>query len=93
MVGEWGMSNLGLAAVGPEHAGSALLERVHGEADGLLSDALARARALLAAHRPFLETVVADLLAEETIHLDRMRELLAAVERAPSATPAPVLQG
>jgi cell division protease FtsH len=80
MVAEWGMSNLGLAAVGPEHAGSGLLERVHGEADGLLTDALGRARALLAAHRPFLETVVSDLLADETIDLDRMRELLAAVE-------------
>jgi cell division protease FtsH len=93
MVAEWGMSGLGLAAVGPEHAGSALVERVHAEADGLLGDALARSRALLAAHRPFLETVVADLLAEETIDLDRMRELLTAIEGAPSAPPARVLQG
>jgi cell division protease FtsH len=83
MVAEWGMSSLGLAAVGPEHAGSSLLERVHAEADGLLTDALARARALLVTHRPLLEAVVADLLAEETIDLDRMRELRAAVEGAP----------
>ena len=88
MVAEWGMSSLGLAAVGPEHAGSGLLERVHAEADGLLGDALARARALLAAHRPLLETVVADLLAEETIDLDRLRELLVLVEGAPAASPA-----
>jgi cell division protease FtsH len=80
MVAEWGMSNLGLAAVGPEHAGSGLLERVHGEADGLMTDALARARALLAAHRALLEVVVAELLAEETIDLDRLRSLRATVE-------------
>jgi len=80
MVAEWGMSGLGLAAVGPEHAGSGLLERVHAEADGLLTDALARARALLAAHRPLLEMVVAELLAEETIDLDRLRDLWAAAE-------------
>jgi ATP-dependent Zn protease len=88
MVAEWGMSSLGLAAVGPEHAGSGLLERVHGEADVLLTDALGRARAVLAAHRPFLETVVADLLADETIDLDRMRELLTAVEGTPALPPA-----
>jgi cell division protease FtsH len=80
MVAEWGMSNLGLAAVGPEHAGSGVLERVHAEADGLLTDALARARAMLAAHRPLLEVVVAELLAEETIDLDRLRQLRAQVE-------------
>jgi len=80
MVAEWGMSSMGLAAVGPEHAGSALLERVHAEADGLMTDALARARALLAAHRPLLEVVVAELLAEETIDLDRLRALWARVE-------------
>jgi cell division protease FtsH len=80
MVGEWGMSSLGLAAIGPEHAGSGLLERVHEEADGLMTDALARARALLAAHRPLLEMVVAELLAEETIDLDRLRALWATAE-------------
>jgi cell division protease FtsH len=80
MVASWGMSSLGLAAVGPEHAGSALVERVHAEADGLLTDALGRGRALLAAHRPLLETVVAELLADETIDLDRLRELRATVE-------------
>ena len=80
MVAEWGMSSLGLAAVGPEHAGSGLLERVHAEADGLMTDALARARALLAAHRALLEVVVAELLAEETIDLDRLRSLRATVE-------------
>ena len=82
MVAEWGMSGLGLAAVGPEHAGSALVERVHAEVDGLLGDALARARALLAAHRPLVEVVVAELLEEETVDLDRLRDLRASVEPA-----------
>jgi cell division protease FtsH len=89
MVAEWGMSSLGLAAVGPEHAGSPLIERVHAEADGLLADALARARALLAAHRPLLEVVVSELLAEETIDLDRLRALRATVE---PGSLSPVLQ-
>ncbi|HYT38678.1 MAG TPA: cell division protein FtsH, partial [Acidimicrobiia bacterium] len=83
MVAEWGMSGLGLAAVGPEHAGSGLVERVHAEADGLLGDALARSRTLLASHRPLLEAVVADLLADETVDLDRLRELRNSVEAAP----------
>jgi cell division protease FtsH len=93
MVGEWGMSNLGLAAIGPEHAGSSLLERVHAEADGLLTDALARARALLAAHRPLLEVVVAELLAEETIDLDRLRALRAQVEPGSVAAAEGAIRG
>jgi cell division protease FtsH len=80
MVASWGMSSIGLAAVGSEYAGSAVLERVHAEADSLLTDALARGRALLAAHRPLLEVVVAELLVEETIDLDRLRELWGSVE-------------
>jgi cell division protease FtsH len=80
MVAEWGMSSLGLAAVGPEHAGSGLVERVHAEADAMMNDALTRARALLVEHRELLEAVVADLLADETIDLDRMRELRTSVE-------------
>jgi cell division protease FtsH len=82
MVAEWGMSRLGLAAVGPEHAGSGLLDRVHAEADALMTDALSRARSLLALHRALLEAVAADLLADETIDLDRMRDLRTAVEPA-----------
>jgi ATP-dependent Zn protease len=90
MVAEWGMSSLGLAAVGPEHAGSGLVERVHAEADGLMTDALGRARALLAAHRALLEVVVAELLAEETIDLDRLRALWTATEPGAMSDPAPV---
>jgi cell division protease FtsH len=80
MVTQAGMSALGLAAVSPDYAGSGLAERVHTEVDTILRDGLARARALLAAHRPLLEVVVAELLAEETIDLGRMRALRAAVE-------------
>jgi cell division protease FtsH len=80
MVTRAGMSSLGLAAVSPEYAGSALAEKVHAEVNSILVDGLARARALLAAHRPLLEVVVAELLAEETIDLGRMRALRAAVE-------------
>ena len=83
MVAEWGMSNLGLAAVAPEHAGSGLVDRVHAEADGLLTEALTRARAVLAEHRTLLEAVVTDLLADETIDLDRLRELRTVAEAAP----------
>jgi cell division protease FtsH len=83
MVAEWGMSSLGLAAVGPEHAGSGLVERVHAEADALMTDALARSRTLLVEHRELLEAVVADLLADETIDLDRMRELRTSVDATP----------
>jgi len=66
--------------VGPEHAGSGLVERVHAEADAMMTDALARSRALLVEHRELLEAVVADLLADETIDLDRMRELRTTVD-------------
>jgi cell division protease FtsH len=77
MVTEWGMSSLGLAAVGPEHAGSGLGERVHAEVDTLLGEALATARRVLAEHRAFFDAVVADLLADETVDLDRLRALWA----------------
>jgi len=80
MVASWGMSSLGLAAIGSEYAGSAVLERVHAEADSMMTDALARARAILAAHRPLLEVVVAELIAEETIDLEGLLALRAAVE-------------
>jgi cell division protease FtsH len=82
MVAEWGMSSLGLAAVGPEHAGSGLGERVHAEADSLLNDALVRARTVLADHRPLFDAVVAELLIDETIDLDRLQAVRSEVEAA-----------
>jgi cell division protease FtsH len=82
MVTRWGMSNLGLAAVGPHDAGSALSERVHAETDRFLAEALDQARILLAENRPFIQAVADELLAEETINFARMQELYAAVQDA-----------
>jgi cell division protease FtsH len=86
MVAEWGMSPLGLAAVGPEHAGSGLGERVHAEADALLASALDRARTVLAEHRPLLDAVVAELQADETLDLERLTAVRAEVEGALTAS-------
>jgi cell division protease FtsH len=85
MVTRWGMSNLGLAAVGPQDAGSALSERVHAETDRFLAEALDQARTLLAENRPFIQAVADELLAEETINFARMQELYAAVQDASAA--------
>ena len=85
MVTRWGMSNLGLAAVGPQDAGSALGERVHAETDRFLAEALDQARTLLAENRPFIQAVADELLAEETINFARMQELHAAVQDASAA--------
>jgi cell division protease FtsH len=74
MVTEWGMSGLGLAAMGPEHAEPGL---VRGEVDRLLGEALDTARRVLAEQRPLLDSVVAELLDEETIDGDRLAGLWA----------------
>jgi ATP-dependent Zn protease len=81
MVKHWGMSDLGLAAVGHDAVG--LGARIHAETDRFLSEALEHARTLLAEHQPLVEAVAHELLAEETIDLVRIRQLLAAVEGAP----------
>jgi cell division protease FtsH len=86
MVAEWGMSPLGLAAVGPEHAGSGLGERVHAEADALLASALDRARTVLSEHRLLLDAVVGELLADETLDLERLTAVRAEVEGALTAS-------
>jgi cell division protease FtsH len=74
MVTEWGMSTLGLAAMGPEHAEPGL---VRGEVDRLLGEALETARRVLAEQRPLLDSVVGELLDEETIDGDRLAALWA----------------
>ena len=66
-----------------EHAGSGVGERVHAEADRLLTEALERARVLLGEHRPLFDAVIADLLADETIDIDRLRQLRAGAEEVP----------
>ncbi len=80
MVTEWGMSSLGLAAMGPEHAEPGL---IRSEVDRLLGQALDTARGVLAAHRGLLESVVAELLDEETIDGDRLAGIWS--ERPPVA--------
>ncbi|HEY3241141.1 MAG TPA: cell division protein FtsH, partial [Acidimicrobiia bacterium] len=74
MVTEWGMSSLGLAAMGPEHAEPGV---VRAEVDRLLGQALETARRVLAEHRGLLELVVAELLDEETIDGDRLAAIWA----------------
>jgi cell division protease FtsH len=85
MVTQWGMSSLGLAALDPDRIGVGLSERIHSEVDGMLSDALDNARQLLAEHRPLLETVVAELIDEETIDFDRLQTLWAGIRQQPAA--------
>ena len=74
MVTEWGMSTLGLAAMGPEHSEPGV---VRSEVDRLLATALETARKVLAEQRALLETVVAELLDEETIDGERLADIWA----------------
>jgi cell division protease FtsH len=85
MVTAWGMSSLGLSAFDPDRAGPALANRVQGEVDSLLRDALEIARRVLGEHRTLLDAVVAELLDEETADLDRLRALRIAVGTAQPA--------
>jgi cell division protease FtsH len=85
MVTQWGMSSLGLAALDPERTGPGLADRVHTEVDSMLADALDSARRLLAEHRPLFEAVVAELLEEETIDLERLQSLWAEVKQQHAA--------
>ena len=75
MVTEWGMSDLGLAAMGSEHAEPGL---VRAEVGRLLGEALDTARRVLATHRGLLESMVAELLDEETIDGQRLAALWSA---------------
>jgi cell division protease FtsH len=79
MVTQYGMSSLGLARLSPDQLVSGpLAERVHLTINGLLDDALERARALLAEHEPLLRAVAEELLLEETLHLADVLRLQAA---------------
>ena len=79
MVSRWGMSSMGLAALAPENCGPGHADKVMAEVDRMLAVALDSARRILAENRLLLETIVAELLAEETIDLDRLRVLWDAV--------------
>jgi len=77
MVTAWGMSRLGVSALDPDRA-FGLGEKIHAEVESLVNEGLERAREILREHRGLLEKVVAELLDEETIDLDRMLLLQAA---------------
>jgi cell division protease FtsH len=80
MVSQWGMSPLGLAAISPELAGPGQIDKVMGEVDRMLANALHTARQLLIDERPLLNSIVAELLAEDTADLDRINQLWAATK-------------
>jgi ATP-dependent Zn protease len=80
MVSQWGMSPLGLAAISPELAGPGQVDKVMGEVDRMLANALHTARQLLIDERALLNSIVAELLAEDTAHLDRINQLWAATK-------------
>jgi cell division protease FtsH len=81
MVSQWGMSpTLGLAAISPELAGPGQVDKVMGEVDRLLAKALDAARQLLVDERPLLDSIVAELLAEDTADLDRLNQLWTATK-------------
>ncbi len=85
MVTQWGMSSLGLAATHPEMTGMAPSEKVLAEVDRMLAEALDGARALLAEQRTLFDAVVAELLAEDTVDLDRLNTIWNGVQEASAA--------
>ena len=84
MVTQWGMSSLGLSALSPEWMGSAIAQKVMGEVDTMLAEALDSARRLLVENRPLFDAVIAELLDEETVDLDRLQAIWAEIKQ-PSA--------
>ncbi|MGH9000044.1 MAG: ATP-dependent metallopeptidase FtsH/Yme1/Tma family protein [Acidimicrobiia bacterium] len=85
MVTQWGMSDLSLSAIAPEMVGPGQADKVMAEVDRMLADALAAARSLLAQHSALMAVIVAELLAEETVDLDRLRALAAEVAQEQTA--------
>ncbi len=85
MVTQWGMSSLGLAATHPEMTGMAPSEKVLAEVDRMLAEALDGARTLLVEQRPLFQAVVNELLAEDTVDLDRLQAIWGGVQEASAA--------
>jgi cell division protease FtsH len=82
MVTKWGMSNLGLVAMDPDRiVFGGIGDKVHAEIDTMLNEALVAARTLLAGHRALFDTVVKELLDEDTIDLDRLKAIWTEVEQ------------
>jgi cell division protease FtsH len=81
MVTQWGMSNLGLVAMNPDRiVFGGIGDKVHAEIDAMLNEALDGARTLLAEHRELFDTIVKELLDEDTIDVDRLKAIWAEVE-------------
>src|SRR5206468_167666 len=80
MVTKWGMSNLGLVAMDPDRiVFGGIGDKVHAEIDGMLNDALVSARMVLADNRALFDAVVAELLDEDTVDLDRLQAIRAGI--------------
>jgi cell division protease FtsH len=81
MVMQWGMSNMGLVAMDPERMGfGGTADKIHAEVDGMLNEALASARTLLADHRDLFDAVVRELLDEDTVDLERLKAIWTSVQ-------------
>ena len=77
MVTEFGMSPLGPTnRAGYGQIGGAQSDRVGEAVDALLDCAIATARDLVAAHRPLLQALVAELLVDETVSGSQLSDLL-----------------
>jgi cell division protease FtsH len=91
MVTEYGMSDLGVAAVNTDRMWGEEAAAVAAEVRRLLDDALRDARDLVRANADLLDRVVAELLVDETLSLADLRRLRAEVTAggpAPGSTPA-----
>ena len=92
MVTQWGMSPSGLAAIPPSWPGRRQVDKVMAEVDRMLAEALDGARQLLIDERALLDAIVAELLAEDTVDLDRapghLADAEAAAETLRSGSPA-----
>lgn len=85
MVTQYAMTDFGYAQMDAEtlRVGGQVAARAHGYADSLLRDAHAAAAELLGQHRELLAALAAELLADETLAGDRVRQIVA------EHTPAP----
>ncbi|MGQ0521009.1 MAG: hypothetical protein ACT4PX_07655, partial [Actinomycetota bacterium] len=78
MVTEYGMSDLGPTSRATyTHLGSGQADRIGEAVDAILDQALTSARQLIAANIPLLESLVADLLADETVNGHQLSTLVA----------------
>ena len=83
MVTKWGMSSMGLVAMDTDRIMfGGMGDKVLAEVDGMLQEALAGARNLLAEHRDLFDAVVRELLDEDTVDIDRLKSIWAEVEGA-----------